>query len=441
MKSRSSNPNTHNLRLGFVPQPAWLEYVLDVQRCYTAGVRLFVLLLTLTSPALASAPDLFGYGARASGLAGAVVSTARGHAAVYHNPGTLGFEERPSFAFGYQRADFDLTLDGADHEARAASATFIGFDLPLPLGGLLARRIALGTAFVIPTSSVLLADVPAPDTPRFALVENRAQTVSLAGAIGVRFTDWLGMGIGFLALSELDGAIDVAPNAEGRIGSSARDQLVADYALLAGLSVKLPWAEGAVGAAYRGESMAEFDLPITADLGDRFPLPVPTLEINGVAQYDPEQVGFEASGELTPGVRVAAGGTWKRWSAYPNPIEYTAVPDDFPEQPDPDFDDTFEWRVGVEWTLEVDTVVVEPRLGWQLTPSPAPAQSGLHSYLDNDRQEIAFGAGVRWEGLRAELAGQWHHLVERSHTKTEGDVEITHKGDVLGFSFELGVDL
>lgn len=404
-------------------------------------MRRLVLLLTLTSPAVASAPDLFGYGARASGLAGAVVSTARGHAAVYHNPGTLGFEERPSFAFGYQRADFDLTLDGADHSARAASATFIGFDLPLPLGGFLARRLTLANAFVIPTSSVLLADVPAPDAPRFALVENRAQTVSLAGALGVRFTDWLGVGVGFLALSELDGAIDVAPNAAGRIGSSARDQLVADYALLAGLALKLPWAEGALGVVYRGESKAEFDLPITANLGENFRIPVPTLHIRGVAQYDPEQVGFEASGEVLPGLRASAGGTWKRWSAYPNPIEYPAVPPDFPEQPDPGFEDAVDWRAGVEWTLASNDVVIEPRLAWQYSPSPAPEQTGLHSYLDNDRHLLAFGAGVRWQGLRAEVAGQWHHLVERTHAKSDGDVEISHHGDVIGFSFELGVDL
>lgn len=387
---------------------------------------LLALALALVAPAYASAPDLFGYGARAAGLAGAVVSTARGHAAVYHNPGTLGFEARPTFALGYQRADFALTLDGDDHDARAATATFIGLCLPLPLGSPLERRLTLATAFVIPTNSVLVADIPRPGEPRFAVVENRAQTVSLSGALGVRITDWLGVGVGFIALSELDGAIDVAPNDEGRIGSSARDQLVADYAPLLGLSLRTAWTD--VGVAYRGESRADFGLPITADLGDGFSLPIPTLNIRGVAQYDPEQVGFEASTEVVPGLRVAAGGTWKRWSAFPIPIEYTAVPDDFPEQPDPEFEDRTDWRAGAEYALAVGEVVVEPRLAWQFAPTPAPDDS---PYVDSDRHLVALGAGVRWSGLRAEVAAQWHRLVERDGSD----------GDILGWTLELGAEL
>jgi len=394
--------------------------------------------LAFVTPALASAPDLFGYGARAAGLAGAVVSTARGHAAVYHNPGTLGFEARPSFAVGYQRADFALTLDGDVRDTRPATASFIGFDLPLPLGGFLARRLTIANAFVIPTNSVLIADVPRPEAPRFALVESRAQTVSLSGALGVRVTDWLGLGVGFLALSELEGAIDVEPNAEGRVGSQARDQLVADFAAIAGLSLRLPWA--LVGVVYRGESRADFDLPITADLGEGFTLPVPTLEIRGVAQYDPEQIGFEVSAEIAAGLRVAGGGTWKRWSAYPNPIEYTAVPEDFPAQPPPGFEDRVDWRVGAEWAVAVGPVEVEPRLGWQLSPTPAPEQTGLHSYLDSDRHLLAVGCGARWGRGRAELGAQWHRLVERTHTKVDG-VALTHEGDVYGWSLEVGVDL
>lgn len=415
---------------------------------------LIVLLTLWPAIAEASAPDLFGYGARGQALAGATISSPEGHAAVYYNPAALAFDTTPSIAIGYQFATLDLTLDGAEHPARDATATMIGFDLPLPLGGVMAERIALGAAFVIPTNSVLVADIPRPGDPAFVLVENRAQTVTLQAALGIRPLNGLAVGVGFIALSALDGAIDVAPNAEGRIGSQARDQLVADYAPVLSAALRLP-ATMTAGVVWRGESAARFYLPITANLGDTFPLPVPTLQIEGVAQYDPEQVGFELAGAPVDGLRLAVGGTFKRWSAFPAPIVYTAVPEDFPEQPAPGFDDAWEARIGVEYTGETGELRWAGRTGYQLAWSPAPEQTGLHGHLDSDRHLFALGGGLQWQGLRLDVALQWHQLVERTHTKDPaliaeagydpelhpGTPGIRHEGQILGATIELGVDL
>ncbi len=418
---------------------------------------LFIAAALLTPAAHASAPELFGYGARAQGLAGAVVSDARGHGAVHANPAGLAFEAAPGVAVGYQYATFDLTLDGASHAARDATATLIGFDLPLPLGGPLAERIALGGGFVIPTNSVLVADIPRPGAPQFVLVENRAQTVSLQAAIGVRIIDGLTIGAGFIALSALDGAIDVAPNAEGRIGSQARDQLVADYAPVFGLQGRLPvngLGELALGLTWRGESAARFYLPIDADLGDQFPLPVPTLQVEGVAQYDPAALGYEI-GWRRDALRVAVGGAFSRWSDYPVPIVYTAVPEDFPTQPEPGFDDIFEWRAGLEYTPRIAAwdLGLAARAGYRFTPSPAPEQTGLHSLLDSDRHTVALGVGLGWDRLHLDLAVQWQQMASRRHTKDPDAVAAAgydpeemprrhaHEGRIVGGVIELGVDL
>ncbi|MCB9553724.1 MAG: hypothetical protein H6705_17930 [Myxococcales bacterium] len=422
---------------------------------YASPMRLLApaLALLAAAPAAASAPDLFGYGARGQGLAGAIVSDPRDHAAVYYNPAALAFEVRPGVALGYQFAAFDLRIDGRAQATRDATATVIGFDLPLPLGGPLAERVALGGGFVIPTNSVLVADIPRPGEPTFALVANRAQTVTLQAAIGVRPLDDLAIGAGFIALSALDGAIDVAPNAEGRIGSQARDQLVADYAPVFALAARLP-AGFAVGAVWRGESAARFELPITADLGDRFPLPIPTLQIEGTAQYDPAQLAGEV-GWRRDAWRLAAGATWKRWSAFPAPIAYTAVPEGFPAQPGPGYDDAFEYRGGLEWTPSTEAVRFAARAGYQFAASPAPEQRGLHALLDSDRHLVALGGGVAWDRLRLDVAVQWHHLVERSHRKDPAAIaaagydpkdhpglpSLSHSGDIVGFAVELGVEL
>ena len=71
-----------------------------------AAVTLSVL---LAAPhALASPVDLFGFGARGQGLAGAIGASAEGFESVYYNPAGLAFGKRSSFALTYQSADFDL---------------------------------------------------------------------------------------------------------------------------------------------------------------------------------------------------------------------------------------------------------------------------------------------------------------------------------------------
>lgn len=405
----------------------------------------------LLAAALVSAPvgatasmlDLFGYGARGLALAGAAATTAEGHAAVYYNPAGLGFERHRTFSLGYQHAVFDLSYNGTAADAEDAPATLIGMAIPLPLRGAMADRLTLGAAFVIPFGTVLLAQVPRPGEPSFVLLESRAQTVSLQLGLGLRLTDALSVGGGFIALAELGGGIEVAPNETGRIGSTVRDELLADYAPTAGVLVR-PGRGVSAALVFRGESKATFSLPLDADLGESFPLPVPRLDITGVAQYDPRQVAFEFSG-TPPGlpVVVAAGATWKQWSGFPNPIVFTAArPNDLP-QPAPGFADTWVARVGAEATFLEDTALrVQPRLGYAFEPTPAPPQTGFHAYLDNDRHIVAAGVGLSWRALRLDLGGQWHHLMLRTERRASGEPATwRHGGDILAWGAELGVHL
>lgn len=404
----------------------------------------------------ASVLDLFGYGARGGAMAGAVVSTARGHEAVYYNPAGAAFDRRPSVSFGYQYADLSLELNGEDAAARSAPSTLIGFSIPVPFGGWLERRVAIANGFVIPTRSVLRADLPRPGAPQFAVVGNRAQTVSLQASVALRLADWLAVGAGFLALAELSGSVDVAPNAAGRIGSRVSDELLADYAPVFGALARVG-ERAAVGVTYHGESRADFTLPITADLGDQFPLPVPTLDISGTAQFDPAQATFEVSGRPPLGdvdLLVAAGVTWKDWSAFPVPVVFTAVPPDDPAQPPPGFEDTFVWRVGAEYTLPLEAATLLPRAGYAYEPTPAPEQRGFHNLLDADRHVVAVGLGLRRGPLRVDVAGQWHRMVDRIHRKDAARLEpfgapeanagfpvVRHGGDLWAVSVELGLEL
>jgi long-chain fatty acid transport protein len=375
----------------------------------------------------ASAPDLFGFGARGVSMGNAITGSAAGFEAVWYNPAGMAYDQELTFSFGYQHGVLDLEVNGEPWDALKTPALVFGFGIPLPLGGALADRLTLGMGFVMPTTSILIADTKAPGDLTYVLVENRAQTVSIMGGVALRIFDQLSIGWSLLALAELDGAIDVAPNDAGQLGSQARDQLVTDYSNAVGVTIRpLPERLG-FGAVWREESIANYALPISVDLGDSFPIPVPVLDISGTAQYDPAQISGSAWGRPVPWLHLEVGFTHKRWSRFVNPIVYTAVPDEFPEQPKPGFSDTVVWRIGVEGILAHREWDLRPRAGFSFEPSPSPEQRGLHNYLDSDRAIPSLGFGFRRGVLTVDAAWQMHLLSNRSHTKA-GCVENDEGG-------------
>jgi len=430
--------------------------------------------LFMGGQALASPVDLFGFGARGQGLAGAIGASAEGFESVYYNPAGLAFARRPSFAIGYQTGTFDLRYGVGDatptkSEALDAPALSIGFGVPIPFGGLLEDRLAIGLGFCIPQTSILIADIERPGDPTFILVENRAQTVSIQAALSFRISDALAVGIGTIALAELDGEIQVAPNAAGRIGSRVKDELVADYALVTGVMLRLlprdiglsedgetsaePSFKRVYGLAlaltYRGESRAEFNLPINADLGESFGIPIPQILVHGIASFDPAEVSLEATVRPLDVLSVSLGATWEAWSTSPVPIAYAAVPEGTPPQPLPNFEDVFSFKLGLEGDFALSSdFSLRPRLGFSYAPSPVPDQVGFHNHLDSDRMIFALGLGARWGRVRIDIAGQVHDLAERTSTKgadtpdpNPGFPSITGTGHILFGSIELGVEL
>ena len=307
-------------------------------------------------------------------MTGAVASTSKGHASVYYNPARLAFQSEPSFSIGFATGEFDLRVDEVKSDVRSAPALTLGLALPLPFLGWLEDRIALGLGLVMPQTSILIADIPAPTTPTFALLETRAQTVSIQAGLAFRPLPWFSFGGGVIALAALEGRVEVGPNETGRLGSEVSDTLVADFAPVFGLAFEpLKWL--ALAATYRGESKATFTFPIQAELGDLAGqvglggldvevLPIPLLAIDGTAQFDPEQVSVEIAACPIPRLLLSASVAWKHWSRFDNPIVYTAErPGDAP-QPPPNFSDTLTLRLGLEGDFGLGPLKLQARGGF-----------------------------------------------------------------------------
>ena len=386
------------------------------------------LALAVPADAHASPQDMFGYGARAVSMAGLGGTFVDDAGAVHANPGALSRATERSFTLGFVGGGYSLWTQRSSEAVSALAierirATTIGLTLPLPFGGVLRDRVALGLGFYTPTDVVVRGRLVRPEVPQFLVLADRAQSVALQLGVGAHVLPGLRVGVGFAALAAIVGTVVVATDATGRASARVDDQLVASYAPVVGASYDLgPFR---LSAVFRGELVARFRITIEArDIG----LPLPVFDIGGVAQYDPAQYAFEGAW-VRSGWTLAAGTTFKSWSAYPGPLVATTA--DSPAPPTPGFSNTWTVRAAAERRWQDRRSHWALRGGWFYEPTPAPLAVGRANYLDNDRHAFTFGAsvGTRTLGTYVSLDayGQMHVLGSRTSVK-DAAVSATNPG-------------
>jgi long-chain fatty acid transport protein len=381
--------------------------------------------------ASASEPDLFGLGPRSGAMAGMGVADAEGWEATYLNPAGVVGPKRRRLTLGYVGARYGLSLDGASRNVQATDGILIGAELPLPFGGVLTDRLALGLGFYFPVGLINRASDGFPDEPRLALLDSRTQVVSVLVSAGARVHERVRVGVGVLALAALVGEIDVTPDAAGHYTTVAEEQLIASFAPVLGVRVEAArWAQ--VGLAYRAQSTSGYDIQIRPKLGSALPIQLPTLRIAGTAQFDPHQIAAEGAFDVLRWLRLSAGLTWKHWSAYEYPVENATA--GAPPKPNADYHDTAVPRVSGEATGRWGRTTLQGRLGYFYEPTPAP-DGADRVLLDADRHVITGGVGLGYVGrlltLQLDAFAQWHHLA--GSTRAAGDIAV--------FGATLGLDL
>lgn len=410
-----------------------------------------LLLLCVASPAAASPLELFGFGGRSPGLAGAGVASSDGYDAVFLNPGGLGLVRHKRATIGAMYGDFALALDGVDTGTEPASGLVIGGAVPMPLGGIARDRVGLGFGFHIPTVAINRVRAPFPGEPTYSLLESRSHVIGLQVAVGVRLTPRWSAGVGVNALAVLRGGIDVTTDGSGRFTTQSEQRLLTRFAPIAG--ARWAWRDDVdVGAVVRAPSRSDYDIAVTSDLSDVLPLELPAIRIAGAAQYDPLTVAVEAAWRWRPGLTFTGHLAWAHWSGFPlptqNPVSGT------PAQEAPGFHDTAVPRIAVEYVRPALGGSLAARGGYAFMWSPAPEQTGRQSLLDNHRHLIAGGLGLAWPGrtvpLHLDAWVQLHALQPRRHAKDAGrflpgemapfDVVDTGGHIVVG-GLTLGVDL
>lgn len=423
------------------------------------SVAVAALALAAARPAGASSEDVFGFGVRTMAMGATGAAVGEGYEAVWGNPALLSLARDRELTLGFLGAHFDLRA-GERISYDGLRGSFIGATLPVPFGGFLKDRVALGLGFFTPFDLIVRGRILYPETPQF-LIADRTQTVAVQAGLGLDIGWGIRVGGGFAALAALTGSVLVATDASGRVGTVVENTLVASYGPIIGASYDLGDAYR-IGLTFRGELVGRFNVIITVqDLGG---IVVPPLNISGVAQYDPWQLALEVARVKGPW-KLAVGATLKHWSAYPGPAEATVrCPEVDPATgmapaaacgalvPEPPgYSDTVVPRVGAERTLELRPGLKgHIRGGYFFEPSPAPEQTGASNLFDNARSVFSLGYGVELgpplPGLRAEWFGQLHILHPRTHTKDSsvpadnaGSPSVETSGVIVAGGATLGV--
>ena len=415
-----------------------------------------------TSEAAASPEDLFGYGARTSAMGATGTAFAGGYESAWANPALASDVRAPRLTLGYTGGLLRLAAKGDGLPGRTGSTpvkgTTIGAELPIPFGGKLTNRIGLALAFYEPTDVVVRGRVLYPEKTQFPMLDNRAQSLTIRGALGADVGYGIRLGVGFAALAQIEGTVVAATDATGRVGTRVEDQLVATYAPTFGVTYDLPlkgpelWR---VGVTYRGTLDARFAVVI--DGTKLSSLQIPLFNISGLAQYDPAQIAVEVARREARTV-LALQVVYKRWSSFPGVLEPTVVCTEGGAgacgltPPGIDWSDTFVVRAGAEqgWAL-ARGVVLNARGGGFFEASPLPSElpsseaydRGSKSvgnvptrYFDNDRLALTVGAGVAFSKplppIALDLFAQYHVLLPRTVSSVDPSGAVLSRGESSG---------
>ncbi len=410
-----------------------------------AALACVVAALAATRPASASPEDIYGYGARTSAMGATGTAHARGYETAWHNPALASLTRENALTLGILASNLRLDARGDGLPGRTqvdpVRGVYIGAELPIPLGGPLARRVGLSLGFYTPTKVIVRGRVLYPEKTQFPLLADRAQSLTLRAALGADVGYGVRLGLGVAALAELTGRVVAATDASGRVGTSVETQLVAVYAPAFGASweTDLPTREPSrlrLGAAFRGELDARFGVVI--DGTKLSSLPIPLFDIAGTAQYDPPQLALEAAREDDAST-LAIQVTGKRWSAFPGFVSPTVVCSDGSAgscgltPPQIEWRDTVALRAGVERrTRFAREATFATRAGVAYETSPLPStlptseayardvagtKTVPTAYFDADRVVTTLGLGVsvgRALPLTVDFFVQWHALLPRT---------------------------
>ncbi len=402
------------------------------------------LLLAALTPraARADALSVFGAGARSAGLARATVAGG-GPADAPRDNAALAAEPGLHMRLGYGGGAMLLTINGDSAGVPRAS----GFNLSAQAGVEPARKVAIGAALSLYMPDQYIAGIrfrPATE-PQFALYEAPLQRTAVDIVVAARFGP-IAIGGGVASILNIGGKgtrFELGQDAGGPFADAGLDiALPYRFAPIAGIHAD--FGRVAVGASVRGALAIDLrlDSDIKVTLHDNPLGGTTTVHVNGPSGFDPAVIAAGARVDIGGGLSALASFEYAVYSAVPPPVADVVLDVKLgttPSQrevrfPLPRFRDTISPRFGVELRRPAgpsSTWRWAARAGYALSPSPVPPQTGLTTYADATRHQIALGGGyhigrVIAVDLAVNAAAQLHLLNPRALDKANASLPYSH---------------
>ena len=421
-----------------------------------------VLLWTLQSPA--NPPDIYQMGARGMSLAGAMTAAVDDSTANFYNPAALTRSDYFQIDTGYLLTSTNLRINGEDLGVDEGSGFQMGVVVPGDIGPV---RFAFGLGLHLPQDRLSRVRALPQHQPRFVYWDNRPQRVFINTNLAIRPLPWLHIGGGVTFLTEtrgtlrLDGLIFGPPNTDQSTLSTTLDVRFETIRYPSAGILITPNNDWAVGLTFRDQVNVELDLQaIVAGAVVFHPAQLPgqfDLTSFNTNLFTPRQIWLGGTYRPIEELLITVDVGWLQWSNFPAPtatvttnVEVEGLPTAGLIPPpvgviQPDFQDVFSVRAGVEGSLALgEHVVLDFRAGYAYEPSGAPDQPGGTNYVDNDKHTIGYGLGVTLTGwnpwvsapLSIDLAGQAVLLTERQyHKDSPADVIGDFRSDGELFTF------
>ena len=391
--------------------------------CYANVVGLLrwhwaLAVLVAAAPAHGNPVEVFGLTSRRAGQASTGVAAADDASALYYDPAGLVASRGGELIVGTLGAYSNLQIN----TVRVGLSDPYGFQLavraPLPLGGALADRLAVGVALHLLPRNLARIIAPAPDRAFYPYYGDRLSRIVVLPGAAVRLGHGLSIGGAVNVLASLTGSIYAAEGATRAIDARVDERVPTVARAIAGVQWQLS-PSLRIGAVYR----QRFEIPFATSAQTIVAGEPIDLDLRASGQFTPHQVVAGVSW-TSEAVAAALDIGWHKWSSYSGP--YVRVDSRLPlvgpvpgQTPRVPFEDAISVRAGLE---SVTTEGVVYRGGYGFESSPVPRnQTGVTNLLDGTKHTIGFGGGYVWKRLRVDAHVQITLVSTRTSTKTVFD--------------------
>ena len=387
----------------------------------------------------ASAYEVYGASSRASSMGGAFTALADDFSATYYNMAGLIADKQIKATTEFLYAKPYLKVNSKDQHLRDIQGLNLGVSLPVPLADELENKIGFGLSLFVfghpdiftPQAVVLRGRVP--EKPKYVFYDSYAERVLVSFGFGFELHPAFLFGAGTEVFVPIFGSLATVDTPTGYPDVSGRLGLYTYWSYRLGVILKPGevWdnlSDLRIGLSYRDEFKVKFNLPVDAVLGSlAFGITLPTTSF-----FTPREATLGIAYDFTDNFTASFDLGWENWSKYHAQVPHVTFAASVSVLelgtglyvPPEDFDDIWIPRIGGEYRYTSSPEFTWSfRGGYAYERSPAPEQTGISNYLDNDRHVFSLGLGINIGGkyfenpVIVDFFVQDHYLEEQKSRK------------------------